>query len=162
MMATRSLRPRGHDDHERHDGHKRHKAKTPTTVTMTLTVITATVALRSCWLHKISEVGALTFWSLQVAHLRPKVRKSAYLRVKIGRLAYLNFKAYKSVHLLKINVHISQKLAHLEYTLQVGMRTSLRSMYPYPSGRPHTSRLQRYIAATAICSTIKVLNPMQA
>ena len=154
MMAIRSLQPRGHDGHERHDGHKGykgHKAKTSMTVTMTRMVIAATVASRSCWLHKISEVGALMSWSLKVAHLRPKVRRSTHLRVKVGRLAHLHFKAHKSAHLLKINVYTFQKLVHLEYTLQVGVRTSLRSTYLYPSGAPHTSRLQRHIAATAIC-----------
>ena len=116
-MAIESLRPWGHDGHERHDGHKGHKGyktKTPTTVLMTITVITTTVALRSCWLHKISEVGVFTSWSLKVTHLRPKVRRSVHLHVKVGRLVYLHFKAHKLAHLLKINIHTSQKLAHLE------------------------------------------------
>lgn len=89
------------------------KTKTLTTVMITIIAIIVTVALRSCWLHKISEVGALTSWSLKVAHLHPKVCKSAHLNIKVGRLVHLHFKAYKSAYLLNINVNISQQSTHL-------------------------------------------------
>ena len=121
----------GHDGHGRHDGHGVTTAKTATTVTMTTMATTATAASRNCWLHKVSEVGALMSRSLKVTHLR----------LNVGRLAHLHLKAHRSAHFFRINVPTSQKSAQLEYTLQVGARTSLRLTYLHPQWRTHTSRL---------------------
>ena len=122
----------GHDDYNNHDGygnHNDHKGQNGYDVTGAMMATGSLYDYEDYDGHGAMKTKtAMTVTMTTIATTAILASRSCWL--------HKTSEAHKSAYFLKINVPTSQKLAHLEYTLQVGVRKSFKSMYLHPSGPP--------------------------